>query len=139
MAIQKSAPQASVAEVLDRVLDRGIVIDAWLRVSVIGINLIDVDARIVVASISTYVRESDAIAQAGCAARPATPAPAPTPLPLVPIPPAPGRRRRQPRLTLQCENGCTFTRGATRRPLRVRCPSAHARVCAVAPLVAAAA
>jgi hypothetical protein len=132
MAIKRCAPEASVAEVLDRVLDRGIVIDAWLRVSVIGINLIDVDARIVVASISTYVRESDAIAQAGCAARPATPEPPP----LLPAPPAP-RRPRRPRLTLQCENGCTFTRGATRCPVRVRCPSEHARVCSVAPLVAA--
>ncbi|MGH7417437.1 MAG: gas vesicle protein GvpJ, partial [Candidatus Rokuibacteriota bacterium] len=42
MVIRRAAPQASVAEVLDRVLDRGIVIDAWLRVSVAGIALLDV-------------------------------------------------------------------------------------------------
>ncbi|HET7343947.1 MAG TPA: gas vesicle protein GvpJ, partial [Methylomirabilota bacterium] len=44
-----------VMEVLDRVLDRGIVIDVWLRVSVAGLQLVDVDARVVVASIKTYV------------------------------------------------------------------------------------
>src|SRR3982751_863101 len=53
---------ADVVEVLDRVLDRGIVIDAWLRVSVIGLALVDVDARVVVASIRTYVRDGDALA-----------------------------------------------------------------------------
>ena len=38
---------AGLAEVLDRILDKGIVIDAWLRVSVVGIDLITVDARVV--------------------------------------------------------------------------------------------
>jgi hypothetical protein len=45
---------ASLTEVLDRVLDKGIVIDAWLRVSLIGIDLVTVEARVVVASIATY-------------------------------------------------------------------------------------
>ena len=58
MAVKRVAPQASLTEVLDRVLDRGIVIDAWLRVSVAGITLIDIDARVVVASIDTYVQQA---------------------------------------------------------------------------------
>jgi hypothetical protein len=42
--------------VLDRVLDKGVMIDAWVRVSVVGIDLITVEARIVVASIETHLR-----------------------------------------------------------------------------------
>jgi ketosteroid isomerase-like protein len=48
-------------EVLDRVLDKGIVIDAWLRVSLAGIDLLRVDARVVVASIETYLKYTDAV------------------------------------------------------------------------------
>ena len=48
-------------EVLDRVLDKGIVIDAWLRVSVGGIDLLRVDARVVVASIETYLKYTEAV------------------------------------------------------------------------------
>ena len=50
-------------DVLDHVLDKGIVIDAWVRVSLVGIDLITVEARIVVASIDTYVNTADAVAQ----------------------------------------------------------------------------
>jgi len=48
-------------EVLDRVLDKGIVIDAWLRVSLGGIDLLRVDARVVVASIETYLKYTEAV------------------------------------------------------------------------------
>src|ERR1044071_9695819 len=61
---------SDVLEVLDRVLDRGIVIDAWLRVSVVGLTLVDIDARVVVASFRTYVQDGDAIAATGSMARP---------------------------------------------------------------------
>jgi len=55
-------PQATQpVEVLDRVLDKGIVIDAWLRVSLAGIDLLRVDARVVVASIETYLKYTDAV------------------------------------------------------------------------------
>jgi gas vesicle structural protein len=47
--------------VLDRILDKGIVIDAWVRVSLVGIDLITVEARVVVASIDTYLRYADAL------------------------------------------------------------------------------
>jgi len=51
-----------LVDVLDRVLDKGIVIDAWVRVSLVGIELVTVDARVVVASIATYFEHSDALA-----------------------------------------------------------------------------
>jgi gas vesicle structural protein len=128
VAVKRVAPQASVTEVLDRVLDRGIVIDAWLRVSVAGITLIDVDARVVVASISTYVQHSEAVAFAGLASRPAPPALAPLPAP---------RRARRPRRKLRCDAGCTFIRRAKRCPVTVRCPAERGRICPVTAVPAA--
>src|SRR5437867_6463252 len=56
-------PGPSQVEIFDRVLDKGIVIDAWARVSVVGIELLTVDTRVVVASIATYFEHSDALAQ----------------------------------------------------------------------------
>ena len=53
----------SHVDVLDRVLDKGIVIDAWVRVSLVGIDLITVEARVVVASIDTYLKYSEAVSQ----------------------------------------------------------------------------
>jgi len=53
----------SLIDVLDRVLDKGIVIDAWVRMSLVGIELVTVDARFVVASIATYFAHSDALAE----------------------------------------------------------------------------
>jgi gas vesicle structural protein len=46
-------------DVLDRVLDKGIVIDAWVRLSLVGIDLVTVEARVVVASIATYLQYSE--------------------------------------------------------------------------------
>jgi Gas vesicle protein len=57
--IERGSSSASVIDVLDRVLDKGIVIDAWVRVSVVGIDLVTVEARVVVASIETFMRYSD--------------------------------------------------------------------------------
>ena len=56
-------PQVSVLETLDRVLDKGVVIDAWVRVSLAGIDLVTIQARIVVASIETYLKHSTALAR----------------------------------------------------------------------------
>ena len=58
-------------EVLDRVLDKGIVIDAWVRVSLVGIDLITVEARVVVASIDTYLKYSEAVGQVTPVSKPA--------------------------------------------------------------------
>ena len=62
--LQRQSTAASLIDVLDRVLDKGIVIDAWVALSVAGINLVTVDARIVVASIETYIRHGEAVARA---------------------------------------------------------------------------
>jgi gas vesicle structural protein len=53
--LERAAGTSSLIEVLDRVLDKGIVIDAWVRLSLIGIELVTVEARVVVASIKTYL------------------------------------------------------------------------------------
>ena len=71
MAVERAAGGTSLIDVLDRVLDKGIVIDAWVRVSLVGIDLITVEARVVVASIDTYLKYSDAIGAAASASRPA--------------------------------------------------------------------
>src|SRR5262245_56529544 len=61
MAVERAPGGTSLIDVLDRVLDKGIVIDAWVRVSLVGIDLITVEARIVVASIDTYLKYSEAV------------------------------------------------------------------------------
>jgi hypothetical protein len=61
--LERVSTSTSVIDVLDHVLDKGIVIDAWVRVSLIGIDLITVEARVVVASIETYLNRADAVAQ----------------------------------------------------------------------------
>jgi hypothetical protein len=77
MAVERAAGGTSLIDVLDRVLDKGIVIDAWVRVSLVGIDLITVEARVVVASIDTYLKYSEAVGAATAAARPALEAPRP--------------------------------------------------------------
>jgi gas vesicle structural protein len=61
--LQRQSTGASLIDVLDRVLDKGIVMDAWVTLSVIGISLVTIDARIVVASVETYLREADNVAR----------------------------------------------------------------------------
>ena len=68
--VERSAGGSSLIDVLDRVLDKGIVIDAWVRVSLVGIDLITVEARIVVASIDTYLKYSEAVSGLPTAAAP---------------------------------------------------------------------
>ena len=70
MAVERAAGGTSLIDVLDRVLDKGIVIDAWVRVSLVGIDLITVEARVVVASIDTYLKYSEAVAQVSPISRP---------------------------------------------------------------------
>ena len=77
MAVERAAGGSSLIDVLDRVLDKGIVIDAWVRVSLVGIDLITVEARVVVASIATYLKYSEAVGAAASAARPTVETPRP--------------------------------------------------------------
>jgi gas vesicle structural protein len=59
--LQRAPAPSGLAEVVDLILDKGIVIDAFVRVSVIGIELITIDARIVIASVDTYLRFAEAV------------------------------------------------------------------------------
>jgi len=70
MPVERAAGGTSLIDVLDRVLDKGIVIDAWVRVSLVGIDLITVEARVVVASIDTYLKYSEAVGQVAPVSRP---------------------------------------------------------------------
>ncbi len=63
MPVEKAQLTASLVDVFDRVLDKGIVIDAWVRVSVVGLDLITVRARVVVTSIETHLRYPDVVAR----------------------------------------------------------------------------
>ncbi|GAA0377674.1 gas vesicle structural protein GvpA [Bacillus horti] len=61
MSIQKSTDSSSLAEVIDRILDKGVVIDVFARVSLVGIELITVEARVVIASVDTWLRYAEAV------------------------------------------------------------------------------
>src|SRR5262245_31721255 len=60
-AINRAPRPSSLADVLEVVLDKGIVIDAYVRVAVVGIELLTIDARIVIASVDTYLRFAEAV------------------------------------------------------------------------------
>jgi hypothetical protein len=70
MAIERSVGGSSLVDVLDRVLDKGIVVDAWVRLSLVGIELLTLEARVVIASVDTYLRYAGAIAGTPQVARP---------------------------------------------------------------------
>src|SRR5260370_8794346 len=71
MGIERMSGDSNTAEVLDRVLDKGIVIDAWVRVVLMGIDLITVRAHVVVASIDTYLQFTEAVAEGAPVSTPA--------------------------------------------------------------------
>lgn len=80
MAVERAPGGSSLIDVLDRVLDKGIVIDAYVRVSLVGIDLVTVEARVVVASIDTYLKYSEAVGITGPARPRELVAPTPTQL-----------------------------------------------------------
>src|SRR3954466_8073504 len=59
--LQRGPSSSGLVDVLDLILDKGLVIDAYVRVSVIGIEILTIDARIVVASVDTYLRFAEAV------------------------------------------------------------------------------
>jgi hypothetical protein len=61
MAVNKSLASSSLAEVIDRILDKGVVVDAFVRIALVGIELISVEARVVIASVETYLRYAEAV------------------------------------------------------------------------------
>src|SRR5438067_9082924 len=59
--LQRAPSPSGLADVLDVILDKGLVIDAYVRVSVIGIEILTIDARVVIASVDTYLRFAEAV------------------------------------------------------------------------------
>ena len=68
MAVEKAIGSSSLVEVIDRILDKGVVVDAWVRVSLVGIEILAVEARVVVASVETYLKYAEAIGLTASAA-----------------------------------------------------------------------
>lgn len=101
MAVERVSGGSSLIDVLDRVLDKGIVIDAWVRISLVGIDLITVEARVVVASIDTYLKYADAVGLTGLVARPQL-----------------GPEEEEEIATVETTRRTAKKRPATRRPLR---------------------
>lgn len=60
--LERPAP-SSLADVIDTILDKGLVIDIYVRVSLVGIEILTVDARIVIASVDTYLRFAEAVSR----------------------------------------------------------------------------
>lgn len=61
MAVEKTMASSSLVEVVDRILDKGVVIDAWVRVSLVGIELLAIEARVVIASVETWLKYAEAV------------------------------------------------------------------------------
>ena len=61
MAVEKAIASSSLVEVVDRILDKGIVLDAWVRISLVGIELLAIEARAIAASVETYLKYAEAI------------------------------------------------------------------------------
>lgn len=61
MAVEKAMASSSLVEVIDRILDKGIVVDAWVRVSLVGIELLAVETRVIVASVETWLKYAEAV------------------------------------------------------------------------------
>jgi len=61
MAVEKAIASSSLVEVVDRILDKGIVVDAWVRISLVGIELLAIEARITIASVETFLKYAEAV------------------------------------------------------------------------------
>jgi gas vesicle structural protein len=68
--VQKMGGSSGLAEVLNVILEKGIVVDVWVRVSIIGIEILTVEIRAVIASVDTYLRYAEAIGLTALAAAP---------------------------------------------------------------------
>ena len=61
MAVEKTIASSSLAEVLDRILDKGLIIDAWARVSLVGIEILAIEARVVMGGVETFLKYAEAV------------------------------------------------------------------------------
>jgi len=68
MAVEKAIASSSLVEVIDRILDKGVVVDAWVRISLVGIELLAIEARVAIASVETYLKYAEAIGLTATAA-----------------------------------------------------------------------
>lgn len=68
MAVEKSMGSSSLVEVVDRILDKGIVVDAWVRISLVGIEILAIEARGVVAGVDTFLKYAEAVGLTAAAA-----------------------------------------------------------------------
>jgi gas vesicle structural protein len=67
--LQRAPNPTGLAQVVDLILDKGLVIDAYVRVSLVGIELLTIDLRIVIASVDTYLRFAEAVNRLDLAAQ----------------------------------------------------------------------
>lgn len=72
MTLKREDKGVALIDVLDRILDKGIVIDAWVRVSLAGIDVLMVEARVVIASLETYLNYADTLSLSRLVAAPPT-------------------------------------------------------------------
>jgi|SRR5215470_17928764 len=125
MSLERVPPRHSLIDVLDK----GIVIDASVKVSLLGIEIIGVDAHVMVASIQTYEAGASNATETRIAAQPFRRSAPPT----VATGAAPRRRRRvRDSVNVRCERGCTFVMKRTDPPSTVTCPFDGSRVSSVA-------
>ena len=68
MAVEKAIASSSLVEVVDRILDKGIVVDAWVRASLVGIEILAVEARVTVAGVDTFLKYAEAVGLTASAA-----------------------------------------------------------------------
>jgi hypothetical protein len=61
MAVEKAMASSSLAEVIDRILDKGVVVEAWVRVSLVGIEILAIETRAVFAGVDTYLKYAEAV------------------------------------------------------------------------------
>ena len=116
MAIEKLNASSSLAEVVDRILDKGVVVDAWARVSLVGIELLAIEARVVVAGVDTYLRYAEAVGLTaiGVTANAATACPSGRPTDHVRAPPSPATRRAATPRCTRAQAGSKSTPGGER-------------------------
>jgi hypothetical protein len=68
MAVEKAMASNTLVEVIDRILDKGVVVDAWVRVSLVGIEILTLEARATVASVETFLKYAEAVGLTAAAA-----------------------------------------------------------------------
>jgi gas vesicle structural protein len=61
MAVSRGLASSTLVEVIDRILDKGLVIDFWVTVALIGIEIVSIEGRVVLASVETYLKYAEAM------------------------------------------------------------------------------